>query len=719
MPTVNDLNTPLSGYNYIDALLDQGPDWNFLTPAGNTLLYTFSVTAGNEDGRSGQQAFSAAQQGWVRYALAELQKITGITFTETASGDAQLHFCNIDITDNSYTTGLCSWHSTYGPDATGELKYDATAYIYLDNNEFYAQNRDLTPGLPGYQTLLHELGHALGLKHPFLQPDDPPGTIVLPDSQDNTANTLMAYTEAGGTYQHYNQYDIAALNWLYGGDGLRGALGINSTTGARYITGTNGNDVLTGTPYDDTLEGDGGNDQINGGDGTDTVVFKGSRSDYRISQLESGALVVAGSAYEGTDTLTSVEYLKFLGDNSVQRAQVAADTTPPAAPTLSVAKNANGYALGSTPLVTGMAEPNSTINLYYAGNVVGTAKVDANGLWSVTTAPFPDGLNLWAYATATDTAGNVSLHSDTIYFNIDGHAPDMPTGGIFLDPGSNRPTFVGSGESGTIIQLVRVTDGTEVARTTVGADGSWYINNAGPLPNGDFTLAVVSVDAADNATSSANRVTFSINSALNVNGDAGANTFKPGAGDNAIDGNAGLDTAVYAAPRANFIVKKEVWGYSVTDNVGNGGHDTLINVERVQFSDGKWLALDIDGAAGKVYRMYQAAFDRTPDAGGYAYWLNAMDHGYTLNQVSGLVLANKEAVDLYMKDPSDEYFVTQLYHHVLHREPEGAGYQWWLDNVHKASRAEVLAMFSESPENQAQVIGTIQNGIDYTPWTGA
>jgi hypothetical protein len=95
-----------------------------------------------------------------------------------------------------------------------------------------------------------------------------------------------------------------------------------------------------------------------------------------------------------------------------------------------------------------------------------------------------------------------------------------------------------------------------------------------------------------------------------------------------------------------------------------------------------------------------------------------MDHGYSLNQISSLVLQNKEAVDLYMSNPTDEYFVTQLYHHVLHRDPDAGGLSFWLGNIHSASRAEVLGMFSESPENQAQVIGVIQNGIEYTPWTG-
>ena len=61
MATVNDITTtPTSGLNHIDALLDTGPDWNYLTPAGNTLYYTFSVASGNESGKSGQAAFTLA-----------------------------------------------------------------------------------------------------------------------------------------------------------------------------------------------------------------------------------------------------------------------------------------------------------------------------------------------------------------------------------------------------------------------------------------------------------------------------------------------------------------------------------------------------------------------------------------------------------------------------------------------------------------------------------
>jgi hypothetical protein len=55
---------------------------------------------------------------------------------------------------------------------------------------------------------------------------------------------------------------------------------------------------------------------------------------------------------------------------------------------------------------------------------------------------------------------------------------------------------------------------------------------------------------------------------------------------------------------------------------------------------------------------------------------------------------------------------------VLHRTPDAAGYEFWLHALEIAPRDEVLVNFSESAENQAQVIGAIANGIGYTPWVG-
>jgi hypothetical protein len=716
MANVSDItNTPLSGINYIDALLDKGPDWNYLTPAGNVLQYTFSITSGNEQGQGGQEAFTLSQQNCVRTALDYISKLTGILFSETTMGTAaQIHFANINILDNPQTTGLCSWTHTYTYGAGNVLAtYDADAYVYLDNVEWRAENRDLTPGTYGYETLLHELGHALGLKHPFLDSGDAAGTPVLPAGQDNTGNTIMSYTDSGGPHASYSQYDIAALNWLYGADGL-GGLGVSSATGARYLTGTSANDTLTGTGADDTLEGDGGNDTINGGAGNDTAVFRGAVSSYTFTQLANGDLQ-ATSALDGTDILSSIELFRF-SDGSYQRSQLVNDTTPPAAPTISVSKNAAGYAMGNAPLVSGSAEANSTVNLYSNGDLVGTAHADASGLWSVTTTPFRDGMNYLLYARATDASGNTSGASETVHFNIDATPPKIPTGTVVATAGGNQPVFDGTGEAGSTIQLFRTSDFAEIARATVGTNGTWHIDSA-PLPNGSYDISFASVDAADNATSSGAHLGFTIASTLNTNGTANADVLRPaGTGNNAIDGGAGVDVAVYDTPRANFTIAKDVFGYAVTDKVGSGGHDTLVNVERVQFSDNSWVALDVDGVAGQAYRMYKAAFDRVPDLAGLGFWVHALDNGYTLTQVADEFVKSSEFKQMYMSDPSDANFITKLYEHVLHRAPEGAGYDWWLDHMHSATRAEVLAFFTESPENQAQVIGTIQDGIPFTHW---
>ncbi|MEI4889623.1 reprolysin-like metallopeptidase, partial [Klebsiella pneumoniae] len=66
----------------------------------------------------------------------------------------------------------------------------------------------LQPGTPGYWTALHEIGHAIGLKHPF---DDP----VLKASEDDNANTVMSYTDKGNLSQ-LGPFDVAAAQHVYG-----------------------------------------------------------------------------------------------------------------------------------------------------------------------------------------------------------------------------------------------------------------------------------------------------------------------------------------------------------------------------------------------------------------------------------------------------------------------------------------------------------------------
>jgi hypothetical protein len=148
----------------------------------------------------------------------------------------------------------------------------------------------------------------------------------------------------------------------------------------------------------------------------------------------------------------------------------------------------------------------------------------------------------------------------------------------------------------------------------------------------------------------------------------------------------------------------------------DGSIVTMTGVERVEFS-GIRLSHDIAGNAGQAYRVYKAAFDRAPDAGGLGFWIDTLDHGQTLAQVASGFLGSPEYVSRYGAGISDKAFINNLYHNVLHRDADADGASYWDGRIaNGASRAQVLVEFSESRENQAQVIGAIQNGIDYLPF---
>lgn len=194
-------------------------------------------------------------------------------------------------------------------------------------------------------------------------------------------------------------------------------------------------------------------------------------------------------------------------------------------------------------------------------------------------------------------------------------------------------------------------------------------------------------------------------------GNSANNNLRGGTGNDLIDGGDGIDTASYSGVRAAYKLIKSATGLQVSSTLE--GNDTLANVERLLFAN-EVLALDINGDAGQAYRIYQAAFNRTPDNGGLKYWIGIMDSGVPLTTVSSGFIGSAEFQKLYGTNPTNELFVTKLYDNVLHRAPDAGGYKYWVDLLNSGTidKTSTLVNFSESNENQAGVIGVIQNGID-------
>lgn len=185
-----------------------------------------------------------------------------------------------------------------------------------------------------------------------------------------------------------------------------------------------------------------------------------------------------------------------------------------------------------------------------------------------------------------------------------------------------------------------------------------------------------------------------------------------------LDGGAGIDTVYYGGARYNWQMIRNTDSSATVSSYYGYQQDKLSGVERLLFANGGY-ALDIDGAGGQVYRLYQAAFGRTPDMEGLGFWIAARDKGVGLQSVANDFVQSAEFGRLYGSAPSDAEFVRLLYNNVLHRTPDAAGNSFWLEGLaNGASRAAVLTDFSESAENVAALATIIGNGFSYTPYGG-
>ena len=246
------------------------------------------------------QSFTTRQQELAREVLADFAEVSGLVFVEVAAGMGDMRLANYQLNLSptpaagfAYLPG--TWFSEWGP-MNGPLSGD----VFIDVGFIGSGDSSNT------YILLHEIGHALGLKHPF------EGAVTLDPSVDNRTNTVMSYTGAGGTElgpldklaiahiygaagaataaaswsfseatDTLTQTGSAAADWLRGIGGLnviRGLGGDDIIVGAQHadrIEGGDGADILGGETGDDLLDGGAGEDKLYGGAGADHLVGGG------------------------------------------------------------------------------------------------------------------------------------------------------------------------------------------------------------------------------------------------------------------------------------------------------------------------------------------------------------------------------------------------------------------------------------------------------------
>jgi len=147
----------------------------------------------------------------VRRIFDQLGQTLNLTFQEvqeTSTSVGQIRFMLSSGPSYAYAYYPTNTGTLFHP--SGDVHLNAQYDYQGETNGF--QNG---PGEHGYETLIHEIGHALGLKHPHM---DPP---TIPINIDNNTYTVMSYQFLGRASGTLMQYDLLALNHIYGAKSVR------------------------------------------------------------------------------------------------------------------------------------------------------------------------------------------------------------------------------------------------------------------------------------------------------------------------------------------------------------------------------------------------------------------------------------------------------------------------------------------------------------------
>jgi hypothetical protein len=186
-------------------------------------------------------------------------------------------------------------------------------------------------------------------------------------------------------------------------------------------------------------------------------------------------------------------------------------------------------------------------------------------------------------------------------------------------------------------------------------------------------------------------------------------------GNDTINGQGGIDTAVYSGPRAGHTLTKTANGFTVADISGAHGTDTLVNVERLQFSNVS-VALDVGGNAGTVAKILGAVFGAAsvhdhPDYMGIG--LSLLDGGMSYAALMELAIGAR----LGPAASSNSAVVDLLYTNVVGSHPGAADLAFYVGLLDSgnftAGTLGVLAADTTINQDNIGLAGLALTGIDY------
>jgi Ca2+-binding RTX toxin-like protein len=481
-------------------------------------------------------AFTSAQQTETQQALARWSGVSGVIFEQVAAGKGDINFAGYNFNGSGLGDvggeGFFPWGNwNYSTETSTTIHFGADIQANGYGDVLMNTGAEDSGGLFAYPTLLHEIGHALGLKHPTEAWTDYPLGVV--HNQWDTSSTpydpnfsIMSPGGLGSTLTDITSNDIDAIQSIYG----TAAQQMSQYSSWSWNAATS---TFTGTlnAGGQTVRGTSVSNKITGGSGADTI--------YAIGQ---GTNFIYGEG--GDDTLVGGSGTNYLDGG------LGADTL-------------NGWFSANTFASYADATVGVTVNLLSpwlnTGDALGDVYLDIH---KVLGSAFADNLTADNSGDTIDGgAGNDTITGGTGTDHLYGQAGNdtliAGAGTSYLDGGAGADTLIGSAGHASYASYSDATTGVTANLLNPGvntgdAAGDSYTNIHDLLGSAyaDILTADNSTDTIDGGAGD-DTITGGTGTD-HLYGQAGNDTLIAGPGTSYLDGGAGADTLIGSAGHASY-----------------------------------------------------------------------------------------------------------------------------------------------------------------------